>query len=150
MLFLGLLVHRAPLVGFPPRRVGLMLTARKAQLHSWRVGRRMVCGMERPRHLMYLFLTRVQVLSCRFGFFSWHRYQCSELPIPKTHPVRRCPLWLVVIVAASVLMAGVPNMISACRPLTKGGWMSPPAERRRCLGGFPTRTVAHLGLLVLL
>jgi hypothetical protein len=55
-----------------------------------------------------------------------------------------------VIVAASVLMAGVPNMISACRPLTKGGWMSPPGERRRCLGGFPTHTVAHLGLLVLL
>jgi hypothetical protein len=68
---------------------------------------------------MYLFLTRVRVSSRRFGFLSWHKYRCSEPLIPGTYPVRHCPLWLVVIVAASVLMAGVPTMMSAHRPLAQ-------------------------------
>jgi hypothetical protein len=99
---------------------------------------------------MYLFLTWVWISSHRFGFFSWHKYQCSEPPIPRTHPVRRCPLWLVVIIAASILMAEVPTVMSSHRPLAKRGRMSPPVGRHRCLGGFPTCAVAHLGLLVLL
>jgi hypothetical protein len=33
-LLLRLLVHRAALLGFPPHRVGLMLTARGAHLYS--------------------------------------------------------------------------------------------------------------------
>jgi hypothetical protein len=74
----------------------------------------------------------------------------SELLIPRTHPVRRCPLWLVVTTVASVLMAGVPTVMSARRALAKRGRMSPPAEHHRSLGGFPTHAVAHLGLLVLL
>jgi hypothetical protein len=120
-------VHRAALLGFPPRGVGLMPTVRGAHIYLWRVGRRTVCVVERPRHLMYLFLTRVWISSHRFGFFSWHKYQCSEPPIPGTHPVRRCPLWLVVIIAASILMAEVPTVMSSHRPLAKRGLMSPPA-----------------------
>jgi hypothetical protein len=34
MLLLGLLVHRPALLGFPPRRVGLILTVRRAHLYS--------------------------------------------------------------------------------------------------------------------
>jgi hypothetical protein len=87
MLLLGLLVHWAALLGFPPRRVGLMLTVHRAHLYSWRVGCHTVCVVERPRHLMYLFLTRVRVSSHRFNFFSWHKYWCSEPPILGTHPI---------------------------------------------------------------
>jgi hypothetical protein len=73
----------------------------------------------------------------------------SEMPIPGTHPVRRCLLWLVVLIAASVLMVGVPTVMSGHRPLAKQGRMSPPTGHRRCLVGFPTHAVPHLGLLVL-
>jgi hypothetical protein len=36
---------------------------------------------------MYLFLIHVRVLSLRFSFLSWHKYWCSEPPIPRTHSV---------------------------------------------------------------
>jgi hypothetical protein len=133
-LLLRLLVHRAALLGFPPHRVGLMLTARGAHIYSHG-------AVERSRRLMYLFLIREQVPSHRFSIFSWHRYQCSKPPIPRTHPVQRCLLWLVVIITASVLMAGVPTVMSACHPLMKRGWMSPPVGHHRCLGGFPTHAL---------
>jgi hypothetical protein len=68
---------------------------------------------------MYLFSTRVRVSSHHSDFFSWHKYRCFEPLILKTHLVQRCPIWLVVTVMASVLMAGVPTMMSAHRPLTK-------------------------------
>jgi hypothetical protein len=80
-------VHQAALLGFPPHRVGLMLMACRAHLYSWRVGHCMVCAVERPRRLVYLFLTRVRVLRHRFTFLSWHKYRCSEPPIPRTHLV---------------------------------------------------------------
>jgi hypothetical protein len=38
MLLLGLLVHQATLLGFPPHRVGLMLKVCGTHLYSWRVG----------------------------------------------------------------------------------------------------------------
>jgi hypothetical protein len=70
---------------------------------------------------MYLFLTRVRVLSHHFGFFSWHKYWCFKPHIPETRLVRHCPLWLVVNITSSVLMAGVPTMMSAPHPLAKRG-----------------------------
>jgi hypothetical protein len=108
-------VHQAALLSFPPHRVGFILMARGAHLYLWRVGHRIVYAVETLRRLIYLFLTRVRVLSCHFGFFSWHIYWCSEPPIPETHPVQRCPLWLVVTIVASVLIAGVPTVMSARR-----------------------------------
>jgi hypothetical protein len=130
MLLLGLLVHQATLLGFPPCLVGLIPMARGACLYSWRVGHRTVCVVDRPMHLMYVFLTRVRVPNRRFGIFSWHKYQCSKPHIPRTHLVRRCPLWLVVTITASVLMAGVPTVMSARHTFAKREWMSPPVGRR--------------------
>jgi hypothetical protein len=57
MLLLGLLVHRDAFLGFPPRWVALMLMAHRAHHYLWQVGHRTVCAVERPRCLMYLFLT---------------------------------------------------------------------------------------------
>jgi hypothetical protein len=61
-------VHRATLLGFPSRRVGFILSVRRAHLYSGRVGHRAVCVVERLRHLMYLFLARVRILSCHLAF----------------------------------------------------------------------------------
>jgi hypothetical protein len=123
-------VHQAALLGFPPHWVGLMLLACRAHLYSWRVGHCMVCAVERPRRLVYLLLTRVRVLRHRFTFLSWHKYRCSKPPIPRTHLVRHCPLWLVVTIVASVLMVGFPTMMLAS-PVFR---LVP--DSRRCSSGF--------------
>jgi hypothetical protein len=51
-------------------------------------------------------------------------------------------------VATSVLMAGVPTMMTACHQLAKHGWMSPLVGCRRHSGEFLTYVVAHLSLLL--
>jgi hypothetical protein len=137
-----------------------MLLMRGMHFSSWSVECRMARVAKTAMYLSCHSLTQARVLTHRFGFLLWHKQQCSEPParldenclflplIFRSHPDLCCPQWLVATVAASVLMVGIPAVMSARCPLGEREPTSPPAGHRRWLGKFPSSAIVHQGLLL--